>query len=182
MSSINLLPWREELRKTRNKIFAITCAIPTLAAAMIILLLHFLLAHLVAVKKADEVYLNQQLDLNKDLIKEVEGIDTKKKELLDRVSIIQSLQRTRVNLVRLLDALSRYTPDGIVLNKLSKSDKQITIVGIADSNNAISFMMRNLDKLDWVESTKLTDVREGSAENTSLKSGQLAFTVIMMEK
>ncbi len=180
MSKINLLPWREELRKEQNQIFAISCAFPISAAIIVLLCFHFIIARMVETKKIDEAYLNQELDVNKGLIKEVEGIDTKKKELLERVSIIQTLQSTRVYLVRLLDALAKYTPDDVVLSSVSQVGKEVTIEGKSGSNNAISLFMRNLDRLDWIESTKLTGVREGAS--TDGKDSNLSFTLILVEK
>jgi type IV pilus assembly protein PilN len=189
MSKINLLPWREELRKEQNRIFAISCAIPVSAGVIVLIMFHLLIGHMVEVKKMDESYLNQELDLNKSLIKEVEGIDTKKKDLLERVSIIQTLQSTRVYLVRLLDALAKYTPDDIVLSSISQNNKEVTIFGRSSSNNAISLLMRSLDRLDWVESTKLTDVREGTIAGggdakvfTSGREVNLSFTLILVQK
>jgi type IV pilus assembly protein PilN len=189
MSKINLLPWREELRKEQNRIFAISCLVPVSAGLFVLMIFHLLIGHMVEVKKTDENYLNQELYLNKTLIKEVEGIDTKKKDLLARVSIIQTLQSTRVYLVRLFDALAKYTPDDIVLSSISQNDKEVTILGKSSSNNAISLFMRSLDRLDWVESTKLTDVREGvppGGRDTKVpnfgKEINLSFTLILVEK
>lgn len=187
MSKINLLPWREELRKEQNRIFAISCAVPVGVGVIVLIFFHLLISQMVDSKKIDETYLNQELDLNKSLIKEVEGIDTKKKELLDRVSIIQTLQSTRVYLVRLLDALAKYTPDDVVLFSVSQTNKDVTIVGRSGSNNSISLFMRSLDRLDWVESTKLTDVREATDQETQgapafSKEINLSFTLVLVEK
>jgi type IV pilus assembly protein PilN len=190
MNKINLLPWREELRKEQNRIFAISCAVPVSLGVLVLFFFHVLIGHMVEIKKMDESFLNQELDLNKRLIKEVEGIDTKKKELLERVSIIQTLQSTRVYLVRLLDALAKYTPDDVVLSGITQVGKEVTIVGKSGSNNAISLFMRSLDRLDWVESTKLTDVREGIVSDSSgLQSSpgstkyiNLSFTLVLVEK
>jgi type IV pilus assembly protein PilN len=190
MSKINLLPWREELRKEQNRIFAISCVIPAAIGLLVLFFSHLIITHLIESKETDERYLNQELDLNKGLITEVEGIDSKKKDLLERVSIIQTLQSTRVYLVRLLDALAKYTPNDIVLSSITQSEKEVRIVGRSTSNNAISLFMRNLDRMDWIESTKLTDVRESTASeirdaksvSALSKEVNLSFTLILVEK
>lgn len=188
MSKINLLPWRDELRKKNNQIFFTFLFISGLAAFLVVLLIHLVFTNIISSKKLDEDYLIRELDANKSLIQEVEGIDNKKQELLSRVNVIQSLQSNRVFVVRLLDALAKGTPDGVVLNKITRQDKTVTILGNADSNNAISFFMRNLDDLDWIETAKLTDVRgqEGNSAPTSGVSGAspegLSFTISLVEK
>jgi len=177
MSKINLLPWREELRKRNNYVLIFYAVITVIAGIVILILIHLILQSIINQKTADQDYLNQQLEANRGLIKVVEDIDQKRSQLISRVKIIQSLQKDRSLLVRLFDALAKYTPDEIVLTEVSRSDNLITLSGTSRSNSAISFFMRNIGQLNWVESAKLTNVQDQSKNNNLL-----SFSITLTEK
>jgi type IV pilus assembly protein PilN len=61
--------------------------------------------------------------------------------------------------VHVFDELVRTLPDGVFYQSLARTDAKIEITGIAESNNRVSSLMRQLDKSDWFENPNLTSVQ-----------------------
>ncbi len=72
--------------------------------------------------------------------------------------VIQELQGTRPLIVRVLDQLVRTVPDGVFYTRLSTKARDISINGIAESNNRVSSLMRRLDGSDWLTAPNLDKV------------------------
>jgi type IV pilus assembly protein PilN len=61
--------------------------------------------------------------------------------------------------VYLLDTVVRITPAGLWLTELKRSENQICLEGIADTNASISELLRNLKQQKHFENIKLSEVK-----------------------
>ena len=52
----------------------------------------------------------------------------------------------------------RTVPDGVFYNSLTNRGGKISIVGVAESNNRVSSLMRQLDASDWLADPNLDKV------------------------
>jgi type IV pilus assembly protein PilN len=68
------------------------------------------------------------------------------------------LQGNRPQIVHVFDDLVHKVPDGVYLTELSRKGAQITVSGIAESNNRVSSLMRQLDESDWFKGPNLRSV------------------------
>jgi type IV pilus assembly protein PilN len=75
------------------------------------------------------------------------------------MKVIQELQGNRPVIVRVLDQLVRTVPDGVFYTQVNANNNVITVVGIAESNNRVSSLMRRLDASDWFQNPNLEGVR-----------------------
>ena len=75
------------------------------------------------------------------------------------MKVIQDLQGTRPVIVRVFDELVRTLPDGLYYSKIAKKSDQLSIVGLAESNNRIAGLMRNFEASDWFGDPNLTAVK-----------------------
>ncbi len=89
---------------------------------------------------------------------EIRDLQKRRNQLLDRMRVIQELQGNRPIIVRVLDQLVRTVPDGVFYTKLNTKGKQISISGVAESNNRVSSLMRRLDASDWLANPNLDKV------------------------
>nr|GFD55252.1 hypothetical protein [Tanacetum cinerariifolium] len=71
-------------------------------------------------------------------IKEIGELKARRKQLLERMKIIQDLQGNRPIIGRIFDQLARTLPDGVYFNQVKMTDKLISISGAAESNNRVS--------------------------------------------
>ena len=88
-----------------------------------------------------------------------EDLQRRRTQLLERMRIIQELQGNRPIIVRVMDQLVRTIPDGVFYTSLVSESGRILIEGVAESNNRVSSLMRNLDASEWLASPNLDSVR-----------------------
>lgn len=155
MANINLLPWREELRKEQTNQFLSLMVLALFLTASIIFLIHMNIARSIDFQNARNNTLQneiKQLDIELEKIKDLE--DTKEK-LLSRMDIIQSLQQKRPQIVHLFDEIVKTVPEGLYITEIQQDGINVTINGIAESNGRVSAYMRNIDSSDWMTKPKL---------------------------
>ena len=177
MAKINLLPWREELRKERQKHFFIALGCTVALAFFILFLGHSSFISSIAHQESRNGFVQTELDTLDLQIKEVNNLKEKKAELLARMEVIQSLQGNRPVMVRVFDEFVRVLPEGLFFEKLSMTGNRIEIEGVSESNNRISKLMRNMDESDWFDEPNLTAVKareEGKGSTFRLALQQVA--------
>ena len=175
MPSINLRPWREELRAERQKQFVSTLIGIVIVAAGLVFLWQDYVGSQIEYQSSRNAYLKTSMvDLDKK-IKEIKELRTEKQKLLDRMKVIQDLQGTRPIIVRVMDELVRSLPDGLYYTSLERKRDEISIIGMAESNNRISGLMRNFESSQWFASPNLKDVSAvtTAGNDTSLNSFDL---------
>lgn len=170
MAKINLLPWRAELREQRKKEFiTLNVAIFLLAAVCGGLVWMFFNA-----KLNDQTTANQQvISANTTLdarLKDLDGLQAQRDEILARMKVIQDLQGQRPIVVRLFDELVRITPNGMYLTRFQRKGDKFTIEGRAESPNTVSELLRNLESSVWFRNAFMNSfqgVIEGEAAPAS---------------
>ncbi|HED15162.1 MAG TPA: pilus assembly protein PilN [Gammaproteobacteria bacterium] len=164
MAKINLLPWRQELRKEQQRQFLTMMGLSVVLVVVGILAVHLQYSRMIGVQESRNSYLNQQIDIVKKQIREIDVLEGKKERLLARMDIIQQLQRNRPEIVRLFDELVRVLPEGVHLLSLKQKGRSLHMVGIAQSNARVSALMRNIDQSDWLAKPKLDIIEVGKQE------------------
>lgn len=159
MAKINLRPWREELRAERQKQFIAMLAGVLIIAVGVVFLWQGHMTSEIEYQQSRNNYLQSSMKELDKKIKEIEGLKKKKKELLARMKVIQDLQGTRPVIVRVFDELVQTLPDGLYYTKLDKKGGEVSMVGIAESNNRISGLMRNFEASEWFGEPNLTAVK-----------------------
>ena len=156
MARINLLPWRAERRKLRQKEFGVMLGASALGAA----LLAFLIVgyHNAQIEGQNErnAYVKNQITQVDAKIKEIEELDKKKARLLARKQVIEQLQANRSQMVHLFDSLVRTIPDGVTLTSIRQAGDKLTLQGRSQSNARVSTYMRNLDVSGWMGNPDLS--------------------------
>ena len=158
MPTINLRPWREELRAERQKQFISTLVGILVVACGLVFLWQSNVDSQITFQESRNAYLQSSMTELDKKIKEIKKLKSQKKKLLNRMKVIQDLQGTRPVIVRVFDELVRTLPDGLYYASLQRSGNELSIKGMAESNNRISGLMRNFEKSDWFDSPNLKDV------------------------
>ncbi|HWP94272.1 MAG TPA: PilN domain-containing protein [Gammaproteobacteria bacterium] len=145
MPRINLLPWREELRKERQREFYVQLAGTVVVGLMTVGYFVLLMNQFIDNQKARNEYLRSEIKLVEQRIKEIETLQETKRQLVARMQIIEQLQQARPEIVRLLDELARAVPSGVYLTEVKQSGTSLEITGIAESSARVSTFMRNIE-------------------------------------
>lgn len=158
MANINLLPWREERRQELKKEFLVVLGVVAATALIVLFVINRGFNTSIDYQEERNAYLQSQIaELNKQ-VAEISELETKRRELVDRMKIIQNLQGTRPLIVRVFDELVRTLPDGVFYQDLTRMEKRLEFTGIAESNARVSSLMRQLDRSEWFENPNLTSV------------------------
>lgn len=160
MARINLLPWREELRKRRQQEFIITVVIAVVFTLILLGAFHIHVEALQSYQNRRNEMLQMEIAALDRRIEEIKDIEEKKNTLLTKIEIIQQLQESRPEIVHLFDELARTTPKGIYLTSFKQSGKGLTMEGKAQSNARVSAFMRAIEASLWLTRPKL-DVIQG---------------------
>ena len=181
MAHINLLPWREELRKEQKKQFAILSLLTVLLAGLVLLYAHLYIGGLLDDQNARNEYLKTETAVLDQRIKEIKDLETTRAKLQARINIIQQLQRSRPGVVHLFDELARTLPNGVYLAGIAQKDLAVTVTGVAQSNARVSAFMRNVEESKWIGSPKL-DVISSKIQDQRARSNDFTLLVIQADK
>jgi type IV pilus assembly protein PilN len=173
MPRINLLPWREEHRKTKRREFALAAGAAVLAGVMFALGGKLMYAGWIDSQNAKNDLLKREIGKLDAQITDILDLENRKQRLLARMEIIEKLQRSRPEIVHLFDELVKTVPEGVYLTSIKQTDKKLEIHGIAQSSTRVSTFMRNIDGSTWMNNPVLQVVE--AATNTP--TGGSSFTL-----
>lgn len=173
MANINLLPWREELRKEKTRQFTSMIGISVILTVSVLVLIHVTISGQISYQQKRNKILQDEISLLDVALKEIEGLEETKEKLLSRMDIIQSLQQKRPQIVHLFDEIVRTVPEGIFLTGIKQSGAVININGVAESNGRVSAYMRNIDGSDWMATPKLSVIE---SKKGTLRSSEFGLT------
>ena len=159
MAHINLLPWREELRKQKQRDFGIIAVSSVVLAGLIVLLAHFHVDGLINTQNQRNAYIQSEIEILNKRIGRIKELEAMKQNLLARMNVIQELQSSRPESVHLLDELVRTLPEGVHLKKFTQRNKALTMTGIAESNARVSDYMRKIDVSEWLTDPRLNVIK-----------------------
>lgn len=164
MARINLLPWREERRKARQKEFFGMLGLAVVAGILVSILIYSLYGGWIAGQNARNEYLRGEITKVDGQIKEIQELDKKKAKLLARKEVIEQLQANRSQMVHLFDSLVRTIPDGVALTSIKQEGDILTLNGRSQSNARVSTYMRNLESSGWMTNPDLNviEAKEGN--------------------
>lgn len=165
MAHINLLPWREELRREQQRQFITILGLSAILMALIILAVHLRIAGMIDNQQSRNRYLQGEIAKVEKQIKEINRLEEDKRRLQARIQVIQELQRNRPEVVHLFDEIARIIPDGIHLNSMRQSGNNLVLNGVAQSNARVSAFMRNIEGSDWLADPRLEVIEKKGKGN-----------------
>ncbi|WP_313054198.1 PilN domain-containing protein [Stenotrophomonas cyclobalanopsidis] len=164
MARINLLPWRAERRKQRQREFGVMLGMAALGGLLLSLLIWFYYDMQVSGQQERNAYLQTEIEKVKKQNEEIKRLDEQKSRLLARKAVIEQLQAKRSQMVHLFDALVRTIPDGVVLTALTQDGDMLTLEGRTQSNARVSAYMRNLEVSGWMTNPELSIIEASNPE------------------
>lgn len=160
MAKINLLPWRAERRKLKQKEFGTMLGLAAVIAVGLSILIVLYYNGQIKGQENRNSYLTAEIATIDQQLAEIEGLDKKKADLLSRKQAIECLQGQRSLMVHLFDDLVRTIPDGVKLNGVEQQGNKLTLNGSSQSNARVSAYMRNLQVSGWMGQPELTIIEE----------------------
>lgn len=165
MARINLLPWRAERRKQRQRDFYGMLGAAAVGGVLLTGLIWFYYSNQITGQHARNDFLTQKIAEVKKQNEEIDRLDTQRDRLLARKAVIEELQAKRSQMVHLFDSLVRTIPDGVVLTGIKQEGDVLTLSGRTQSNARVSTYMRNLEGSGWMKSPELTIIEAKAQES-----------------
>jgi len=156
LTSINLLPWREELRQEQKKQFLTMAVMTAILALAIWGLIHFQMQRNIDYQLSRNTFMTNEIKKLDEEIKEIRELKKVRRSLIERMEVIQDLQASRPSIVHLFTEIVSSVPNGVYLESLTQSGNNLLINGEAESNARVSTYMRNLSASDWLKDPNLT--------------------------
>ena len=96
-------------------------------------------------------------------IKDIVGLEAEIAALRARQQAVENLQSDRNLPVHLLTELVNQLPDGVYISRMVQVDQLVTINGVAQSNERVSELLRNLSSnTPWFNKPELVEIVAGT--------------------
>jgi type IV pilus assembly protein PilN len=156
ITTINLLPWREEQRQEQKKKFAMMAAMTCVLAAAIVGLIHFQMQNKIDYQESRNRFMTNEIKKVDEEITEISELQKVRRSLVERMEVIQDLQGSRPSIVHLFTEIVSTVPNGVYLESMVQTGSNLAINGEAESNARVSTYMRNLQASAWLKDPNLT--------------------------
>ena len=160
MNHINLLPWREAAREAQKQRFLRALLLTFLGALLCVLALRVGLGVQLDAQAARNARLEAEQARIEAAVQTLAALREERKALLDRLAVIEGLQRDRPKTALMLDALTRLQVPGAHFQSLTYQEGQLALTGIAEHNEAVSALMRGLKASPWFDAPGLKGLVE----------------------
>ena len=181
MARINLLPWREKLRKQRQRDFGLM----TLAALVVTVIgmgyWHWFNQSLIDHQNDRNRFMEKEIAKVDKEIREIRELEQTRQKLIARMKVIEDLQVSRPQIVHLFDEMVTVVPDGAYLTRASQKGRNLILQGRAQSNARVSTYMRNIESSPWLDKPKLRIIQNQNQDRETATGStfQLDLTQIV---
>ena len=158
MILINLLPHREAARKRRKEQFLVYAALAAVLGGALSALVHTTVQAQVDAQRARNTFLQEETKKLEDQIKDIAGLQAEIASLKARQAAVENLQSDRNMPVYLLDELVNKLPDGVYLVSMKQENQTVQLVGVAQSQERVSELLRNLNASKWLSRPELVEI------------------------
>jgi len=155
MPRINLLPWREQQRRERKLAFFVALGGAAILAAVTAFAAYLLVGAMIDAQDQRNERLRVQMKVLDKQIEEINDLETQKQRFISRMQIIDKLQRSRPEVVHVLDELVKVMPDGTFLTSVKQNGNKLKLEGVAQSSTRVSTLMRNIAASQWLRNPEL---------------------------
>ena len=175
MARINLLPWREELRKERQKQFLLSVMMTAVLGVVLVFMVGLVFDQQINHQVTRNQTIQAEIQLLQNRITRINELEQTRARLLSRKRIIEDLQASRSLTVELLDQMAKSIPVGVTLSTVRQQGNNVTYSGYAQSNARVSAYLQSLDQNDLFIDPDLNVVR--TATNPPSRIEPYEFTV-----
>ena len=163
MILINLLPHREAARKQRRDLFNVSMGVAFLIGGLIAGGIFLWFQARISDQQSRNQILQSEIKRLEGQIKDIAGLETEIAALRARQQAVEDLQADRNVPVHLMTELVRQLPDGVYVANMRQENQNVTLQGVAQSNERVSELLRNLaNKTPWFSRPELVEIVAGT--------------------
>jgi type IV pilus assembly protein PilN len=159
MILINLLPHRELAKKRRKEEFYITLGMAFVVGCLFSGAGYLWYDEQISSQKDKNQYLKNEITLLDGQIKDIATLQEEIAALRARQQAVEDLQSDRNFPVHLLNELVSQLPSGVYLTSLRQEAGGVSLVGVAQSNEKISEVLKNINgNSEWLSKPELVEI------------------------
>jgi type IV pilus assembly protein PilN len=177
MARINLLPWREEARKERQRTFLFSLVGTLVLGAILVLIVGLFFDQKITTQEARNQQIQMEINRLQERITRIEQLEKTRNRLLSRKQVIEELQASRSLTVELLDTLAKSVPVGITLTSVRQQGLNITLLGTSQSNARVSAYLHSLEEMSLFRNPELQYVRAAETPASRTEPYEYAIQV-----
>ena len=177
MSNINLLPWRVVRAQRQKKQFGVLLGVFLAATASLAFAIDWLVVQQISHQQQRNQRLQQEMTLLDAQLGEIRLLQERRKELIDRMQLIEQLQMRRNLPVRLFNQLPVLVPNGVYLNTLALQANRIDVNGKAEAYGRVASMMRRIDGSGWLGQSQLSTIFTAEVAPIALSQFSMMFLI-----
>ncbi len=179
MILINLLPHREAARKRRQDIFNVSLGFSALMGGLLAGMIFLWFQAQISGQQSKNQVLQAEIKRFDAQIKDIAGLETEITALRARQQAVEDLQADRNMPVHLLTELVKQLPDGVYIASMRQDSQNVTLQGVAQSNERVSELLRNLgNNTPWFSRPELVEIVSGAVALTARDQRRIAnFTI-----
>jgi len=182
MARINLLPWREEARRERQRQFLYSLVGTLVLGAILVLIVGLFYDQRISVQEARNQKIQMEINRLQQRIDRIAELEKTRNRLLSRKQIIESLQASRSLTVELLDKLAKTVPVGVTLANVRQQGVNVTLLGTSQSNARVSAYLASLEDMDLFANPELQYVRAAERPANRTEPYEYAIRVRLQSK
>ena len=172
MAKINLLPWRAERQRQRQKEFQLMMGGAALVGLLLSGLWYVSNTHQISGQTERNTYLEGEIVKIDKEIEEIKTLNQKRDDLLARKTAVEKLQANRFQMVHLFDAIVRTLPEGVVLTSIKQEGDMLSLDGRSQSNARVATYMRNLESSGWMTNPQVNVIEVGGTAAGTITSSE----------
>ena len=174
MILINLLPHREAKRKRRHQAFLAGLGLSALVGVGVVAVWYGTLQQMISGQQARNEFLVAEIAKLDAQIKDVATLKAEIEALKARQKAVEDLQTDRNMPVHLLNELVRQTPEGVYLTAVRQDAQQVSVTGVAQTNERVSEFLRNTaNRSRWLERPELVEIKSLTQNGANRESQRL---------
>ena len=177
MARINLLPWREEARRERQRQFLYSLMGTLVLGAILVLIIGLFFDQRISYQEARNQQIQIEINRLQQRINRIAELEKTRDRLLSRKQIIESLQASRSLTVELLDKHAKTIPVGVTLATVRQQGSNLTLMGTSQSNARVSAYLQSLEQMDLFVKPELQYVRTAKQQTNRVEPYEFSIRV-----
>jgi type IV pilus assembly protein PilN len=176
---INLLPHREAARKQRRDIFNLSLGLSALVGGLLAGIISLWFQAQITAQQGKNQLLQTEIKRFDEQIKDIAGLEAEITALRARQQAVEDLQADRNLPVHLMTELVKQLPDGVYIISMRQDNQNVTLQGVAQSNERVSELLRNLaNNTPWFSKPELVEIVASSVALAPREQRRVAnFTI-----
>lgn len=177
MARINLLPWREEQRRDRQRQFMSTLLMTSILGVILVFAGIAVYDQKIKHQQFRNQVIQKEISQLESRIKRIDELERTRARLISRKQIIERLQASRSMTVELLDKLAKTIPVGVTLTSIRQQGPTLALTGTSQSNARVSAYLRELVQNDLFLNPQLAFVKSATSSDSATEPYQFSINV-----